>query len=212
MSAARFIFYACLVRPLAHICLGFNVRNQHRLPGTGPAIITPNHNSHLDALVVASLLPLRAAHKIRPVVAADYFFRTPLRVWLSRTFLGAIPLKRGKPAKGTNPFAEVEAALRADDILILFPEGSRGDPEEFGSLKSGIVHLLKRAPETPVIPIYMHGLGKVLPRGEALLVPFFCDVFVGAPLLWNNDRNQFMNNLEASLKSLEVNAAPKPWE
>jgi 1-acyl-sn-glycerol-3-phosphate acyltransferase len=87
-------------------------------------------------------------------------------------------------------------------MLILFPEGSRGDPEKLANFKTGVAHLAKRHPNVPIVPIFLHGLGKALPKGEALIVPFFCDVFVGERILWSSDRQTFMNTLESSIKSL----------
>ena len=39
---------------------------------------------------------------------------------------------------------------------------------------------MRERKDTRVTPVMMHGLGRALPRGEALLVPFNCDVVVGA--------------------------------
>ena len=70
-------------------------------------------------------------------------------------------------------------ALDNDEILILFPEGSRGDPEQISELKKGVFFMVDQREDTNVTPVMMHGLGRALPRGEGLLVPFNCDVVIG---------------------------------
>jgi len=203
----RYLFFALIVRPVVMVLLGLNVRNRQRLPEAGPAIIVANHNSHLDTMVLMTLMPMRMLHKIHPVAAADYFLRNPLLAWFALSIIGIIPLQRSVKGSHGDPLAEASAALERGEILILFPEGSRGEPEQMSRLKSGVAHLAKRYPEVPVIPVYLHGLGKALPKGEALLVPFFCDVFIGESLFWKGERQQYMDELSESFASL-VEACP----
>jgi 1-acyl-sn-glycerol-3-phosphate acyltransferase len=96
--------------------------------------------------------------------------------------------------------------------VIVFPEGSRGEPERVGEFKSGVAHLARRYPELPFYPVFLHGLGKSLPRGEALLVPFFCDVFVGEPLLWNGNKAKFMEELTCRMTALAAEGHFPPWQ
>lgn len=110
------------------------------------------------------------------------------------------------------PLAHIEAALAAGDILILFPEGSRGEPEKRGALKTGIAHLMERAPAVPVVPVYLRGLGKALPRGDWLPVPFYADGFVGEPLTWQGSRVQTMQALEGRFAELERHGGHAAWE
>jgi 1-acyl-sn-glycerol-3-phosphate acyltransferase len=110
------------------------------------------------------------------------------------------------------PLAHLEAALAAGDILIVFPEGSRGEPEKRGALKTGIAHLMEHAPAVPVVPIYLHGLGKALPRGDWLPVPFFADGCVGEPLTWQGSRVQTMQALEDRFAELEQQGGHPAWE
>ena len=98
------------------------------------------------------------------------------------------------------------------EIVILFPEGSRGDPEKMGAFKKGIAHVARRHPDVPVYPIYMHGLGKALPRGEALLVPFFCDVFIGEPMCWTGDKTKFVDELSSRMNVLVKEGDFAAWE
>ena len=201
---ARFIrlaFFALIARPIALIVLGLNLRHRERLPLDGPAIVAANHNSHLDTLVLLSLFPLKLLPKLRPVAAADYFTVNPLLAWFSLHVIGILPIKR-EAKGGTDPLKPCEMALDRGEILVLFPEGSRGEPEVMGRFKRGIAVLAARRPDVPVTPIFLHGLGKALPKDDPILVPFFCDVFVGEPMFGNSEQAVFMTELTTRMQAL----------
>ena len=130
--------------------------------------------------------------------------------WFSLKIIGIIPVTRG--GSTGDPLDGASEALGRGDILILFPEGSRGEPERLAAFKKGVWHLGKRHPGVPIQPVFLHGLGKALPRGEALLVPFFCDVFVGEPMAWTEDRVAFMEELQCRMNALVQDAHFPPWE
>lgn len=208
----RFLFFTCIVRPTVLVVLGLNVRHRERLPGSGPALIVANHNSHLDTMVLMTLFPTRLLPKLHPVAAQDYFFRNRLLKWFSLEIVGIIPLDRRARKAKRHPLAGVGDALARGDLVILFPEGSRGEPEKMVEFKAGVAHLAKMHPDVPIHPIYMHGLGKALPRGEALLVPFFCDVFVGEPLFWSGSKTGLLDRLNAAMTELANEGSFPPWE
>jgi 1-acyl-sn-glycerol-3-phosphate acyltransferase len=208
----RLLFFALLVRPIMLVFLGLNVRRREGLPAKGPAVLVANHNSHLDAVTLMSLFPLGILHKLRPVAAQDYFFRNPLLKWFALNIMGILPLDRNVKSKRRHPLAGIDESLDQNDIVIVFPEGSRGAPEQLGEMKAGIAHIAKKNPEVPIIPIYMHGLGKALPKGEALLVPFFLDVFIGETLTWSGDKTAFMEQLTQQIKELAEEGNFSPWE
>ncbi len=211
-SALRWCFFALVVRPTILVVLGLNARHRERLPQSGPAIIVANHNSHLDTMVLMTLFPLRLLPRLRPVAAADYFLRSGALQWFARSIIGIIPIDRGGHERGADPLAGCDEALARGDILILFPEGTRGAPERLARFKKGIARLAERHPEVPVCPVFLHGLGKALPKGEALLVPFFCDVFVGDPFTWSGERHGYVQQLEARMLGLAGEGHFVPWD
>ena len=206
------LFFLVIVRPLVLIVIGLNIRHRERIPLKGPAIVVSNHNSHLDTLVLMTLLPWPMLRQLRPVAAKDYFLRNRLFAWFALNIMHIIPLEREVIDRHQDPLAACSEALQNGDILILFPEGSRGDPEQMGTFKSGIAHLAKRHPGVPITPIFLHGLGKALPKGEAILVPFFCDVFIGEPISWSGDRTSFMTSLEQGITTLAEEGYRPAWE
>ncbi len=207
----QLIFFVLLVHPFLALVLGVNLRHAQHLPQTGPAILAANHNSHLDTLLLMSLFPLSKLHRVRSVAVADYFLKNPFIAWFALNIMHILPLAR-RPKPGVAPLAHIEAALTAGDILILFPEGSRGEPEKRSQLKSGIAHLMKHAPDVPVVPIYFHGLGKALPKGDWLPIPFFVDGFVGEALTWQDNRADTMQALEARFAEREQQGGCIAWE
>jgi 1-acyl-sn-glycerol-3-phosphate acyltransferase len=179
---------------------------------SGPALIVANHNSHLDALILMILWGPWKLHKIRPVAAADYFYRFRILKWFALRIIGIVPINRQLKGMRIDPLARISQAIERGEIVILFPEGQRGEPEKLEDFKTGIAHLARRHPDVPVYPVYMHGLGKALPRGEALLVPFFCDIFVGQPMRWTGEKDSYMAELNAQMKALADEGHFPPWE
>jgi 1-acyl-sn-glycerol-3-phosphate acyltransferase len=202
------------VRPFLLVVTGTNVRHPERLPGIGPALVVANHNSHLDAVTLMSLFPGRLVDRVRPAAAADYFLRSGPLAWFSRTLVGIIPVVRGQGGRtaGEDPLAGVSEALEAGAIVIFFPEGTRGEPERFKEIRSGIFHLSQRHPAVPIVPVFLHGLGKALPKGAFLPVPFFCDVFVGEPVERLPEKEAFLLALRVRFEALRAEGTFPQWE
>jgi 1-acyl-sn-glycerol-3-phosphate acyltransferase len=206
MAWLRVLFFLVIVRPAVLFLLGLYVRRRELLPARGPAIVVANHNSHLDTLVLLSLFPLAVLPKVRPVAAADYFLDGDGTLgWIARNLVGIIPIRRGGSAleyMREDPLQPAAEALAAGAILIIYPEGTRGEPERLAKFKNGVAFLVERFPDVPVTPVYLHGLGKAWPKGERWPVPLLCEVFVGTRLRWCGDRARFIAKLERRMQAM----------
>lgn len=211
IKSLRWIFFAVIVRFVVLIIMGLNIRHRERLPTKGPAIIVANHNSHLDTMVLISLFPLKYLPLIRPVAAADYFLKNKYLAWFAENIIGIIPIERQRASRETDPLSGCYQALDAEQILIIFPEGTRGEPEQLLTFKKGIAHLSEHYPNVPIVPVFMHGLGKALPKGEFILVPFFCDIFIGNAITWTGNRKTFMDELSERFEILTSEGHFEPW-
>lgn len=199
---AHRLFSLCIVWPVLRIWLGLRVHHRERLPQQGPAIIVANHNSHLDIFTLLSLFPLRKHAMIRPVAAADYFLRNRLLAWFTQNILNIIPVVRGGDTT-CDPLAACADALRQNQILILFPEGTRGEPEKISGFKSGLWYLAQSFPETPIVPVYLKGLGRSMGKGRHIPLPLFIDIHIDEPCYWQDDKQQFKDALQARFTALQ---------
>ena len=204
-------FHVMVFRPLVYLIIGLSIRGRERLPTRGPAIIVANHNSHYDTALLMSIFPIGNLHMVRPVAAADYWLATRFVSWFGRTIMGILPIDRKARERGADPLVGARAALDTGDILIIFPEGTRGEPERMAELKKGISYLLETHNDVPVVPVFLRGSGRVLPRGAWLPVPFFVDVVVGRSFGWTGDRESFMERLRMTLDEMSKEGRSVEW-
>lgn len=211
MNVVRLAFLRLIARPLALFLTGVDVIGREHLPTSGPAIIAANHASHVDTLLLLTIFPPRLMARLRPVAAADYFLRGPLIGWFSRQLVGIVPIERHAGGHD-DVLAPAREALAAGDIVIIFPEGTRGaGDDELGPLKAGVARLAAAFPGAPVTPVWIEGAGRVLPKGALLPAPMNCTVLAGPPIAWTGERDAFLAALRASLLTLRKNAPPQRW-
>ena len=212
----RWLFFAAVVRPLVFFFLGLKVRGYEHLPTQGPALVVANHNSHLDTVVLMSIFPLSSLPDLRAAAAADYWDSGGFKAWFARKIIGIVPVIRkrnGAKLSAQEVLAPVDKALKAGRIVIFFPEGTRGEPERLQDFKVGLGILAKGNPSVPVLPVYLYGLGKALPRGEALLVPQFVDAFVGEPTHCTGEVAPFVRAVQTSIEEMREGAGKEEvWE
>jgi 1-acyl-sn-glycerol-3-phosphate acyltransferase len=200
---AQMAFFTVVLRPFLTLFIGLRVRGREHLPKTDPFILVANHSSHLDTLSLLSLFKLSRLRRLRPVAAADYFERNPAMSFFSRTGFNILPIARKGITAGTNPLPRMEAALRAGQSLIIFPEGTRGSGEDVGRFHPGAAHLIERCPDVPVVPAFLVNMGRSLPKGEWIPVPFFCEVRLGAPRTFRGNRREITAGLEQAVRELQ---------
>jgi len=212
VNSLRWLFHFLVVRPLVLGGLGVNVHHRERLPLFSPAIIIANHNTHMDTFVIMTLFPMGCLKRLRAAAAADYFLRNRVLAWISLNMFGIIPIKRTDLRRGDgNPLDPCSLAIERGETLIIYPEGTRGEPERLAPFKSGIAHLARRHPDIPVIPVFLHGLGKVQPKGALLPVPFICNVVIGKALYWNGDCARFTRTLTDEILELADELTLPEW-
>ena len=196
-------FFALVVKPLLRVFIGVNLFGREHLPCDGQFILVANHNSHLDTLALLDLFPLAALSRTRPVAAADYFMTNPLLRWFSCNVLNILPIPRTDFTKSNNPLSLMCRAIEAGDTLIVFPEGSRGEPEQIQPFKNGVAHLIHKFPDIPVVPVFLQGMGKSLPKGEMVLIPFFTDIMIGPPRHYQGGKDAITQAMEADIMALQ---------
>jgi 1-acyl-sn-glycerol-3-phosphate acyltransferase len=80
------------------------------------------------------------------------------------------------------------------------------------AFKKGIGHLAKARRKVPVVPVFMYGLGKAMPKGSSLILPVNCTVNVGEPLYGKQSYDAFVKELETSMTALAKQERLPEWE
>lgn len=169
----------------------FGIRKNIKHVPDEPCIIIANHNSDLDTYVLASLLSWKHKKKTRVVAAKDTFVGGIVG-WIARNTLDVLLVER-HPSGHQDPLTKVKDGLRSGQSLIIYPEGTRGEPGKLESFKRGVGVLATEFPDLPVYAVFIKGVEKALARNEYLVVPFEIGLTVADRPLYARD---FLKNAE----------------
>ncbi len=158
----------------------FKVTGDHHLPTQGAAVLTCNHVSFIDPVLLMAASP-------RPIyfVMDHRIFKMPVLGWFFK-LVKAIPIapRAEDPAMYEAAFEAAAKVLRDGDLLAIFPEGGITKDGELQPFKGGIMKILENAKrdgvDVPVIPMALTNLwGSYFSRveGAAMTKPFRRGVF-----------------------------------
>ena len=175
---------AASVARLARLVSGASVRWVEERPCHDQCIFFANHVSHLDFVVLWSVLPKELRARTRPVAAKDYWAAGRIRRFAATRVFRAVLVDRegGSLGQLRTQLDQLIGALDAGGSLILFPEGPRGSGREIGPFKSGLYYLARQRPDIDLVPVHLHNLHRIMPKGEFLPVPQLSRVSFGPPL------------------------------
>ncbi|QCX27371.1 lysophospholipid acyltransferase family protein [Nocardioides jishulii] len=169
-----------LSRPMIHRAvlnhLDF-VTGLENLPSSGPVVIVANHASYADHFVTLTLVNALRQGRIWYPTKAESFEGAVSRLWHNSWH--CYPVNREAPSEEI--FARAKEILDRDEVLGLYPEGTRGPGDELLPFKTGPFRMAL-ASGAPVIPIGLHNLANVLPKGSRRLTDEMGAVAIGPAL------------------------------
>lgn len=158
-----------------------SIEGLENLPASGPFVLIANHTSHLDAICLLSTMKISAIHRTFPAAASDYFFVKLHRLALAAVVMNALPFDRlAHVRQSVTLCRHVLQSPESQNVLILFPEGTRSPDGKLRQFKSGI-GLVTAGLNVPVVPCYLEGSAQACPKGSWLPRPRRIKVRIGKP-------------------------------
>ena len=146
------------------------VHGKKNIPKIGGFILASNHVSFLDPIALAVACP----RKLNFMARHDLFFN-PLFSKLLFS-VAVFPVKRD--SADLSALKEGMRRVNEGSGLLLFPEGSRSTNGTISSPQAGIGFLATKL-NVPVIPAFVKGTEKALPKGAKFIIPKKLFVYFG---------------------------------
>lgn len=185
LSALFYNFIRCVLRLLFTVLFRFECRGLENIPRTGGVVIAANHVSLLDPPLVGCAMP-RPLH----FMAKEALFAVPLFGWVIKQ-LHAFPVRRGVGDRAA--IVNALTLLRQEQVVLLFPEGTRNKTGELGQGKAGVAMLAAKV-GVPIVTATVIGPEKLGAGGS--LFPKIKIIF-GKPILpeAGNSSKQYLEEL-----------------
>ena len=163
---------------LAHLLFGLQVRDKGLIPSDRPIVLTPNHSSYLDPVVLAASLSWTELRNTYWVGWSQIMLRGPIMRAVSRAFR-VLPIDPDRDPGDALDL--VRAALQRKERLVWFPEGRLSPTGEITKFLPGISLVLDRTGASAV-PVHISGTFEALPRSRLVPRPHKVIVTFGRPV------------------------------
>ena len=151
LLAARGVFRALGLR--------FTIEGAHHVPRIGGAVLASNHVSYLDFTFVG--YGAREAGRLVRFMAKESVFRHPVAGPLMRG-MHHIPVDR---AAGSAAFRGAMSALKAGELVGVFPEATISRSFELKEFKAGAARMAQAA-GVPLVPTVVWGGQRIYTKGR----------------------------------------------
>lgn len=150
-------FFALLVRPMLKACSDIEY-----IPKTGACIVVANHTSYVDHLLLYTAIALFVRRRAKFVSKKEHFNHP----WVAKiiSYLGAYPIDR--EAGGRSALVKTIDLLNENQIVVIYPEGTRSRDGQLKNFKTGVV-LLQEKTQCPIVPIGIQGAFEIWPATKS---------------------------------------------
>lgn len=152
-----------IIRPVVHIILRWLYRMEfhglENIPREGAVILTPNHISYLDPILVGVAVKRRLFF-----MTWNRMFDIPVLSQVMSIF-GAFPVRL--EGHDRTAIKRTNRHLKAGEGVVIFPEGGRTTTGKLDPFKPGAFRLAVRA-NVPIVPVTINGAYQVWPPKQTL--------------------------------------------
>ncbi|MDQ6840571.1 MAG: 1-acyl-sn-glycerol-3-phosphate acyltransferase [Actinomycetota bacterium] len=166
-------FARAVVEAVCRVVWRVEISGADNIPKSGGYVLAPVHRSIIDTFLCGCLTRRRLRF-----IGKDSVWKY---AWSARfvTSLGGIPVHRGMPDR--EALRACEAAIRAGEPAVLYPEGTRQKGPVVHPLFEGAAFVAART-GVPIIPVGIGGSEWALPKGSKMVKAVKIHMIVGAPI------------------------------
>ncbi|MCX5337649.1 MULTISPECIES: 1-acyl-sn-glycerol-3-phosphate acyltransferase [unclassified Streptomyces] len=187
-----------LLGPLLRLVFRPRIEGLEHVPASGAAIVAGNHLSFADHFLMPAILKRR----ITFLAKKEYFTGPGVKGRLTAFFFrsaGQIPVDRTGKEAGQAAIREGLGVLAKDELLGIYPEGTRSHDGRLYKGKVGVAVMALKA-GVPVIPCAMIGTFEAQPPGKVIPNIHPVTIRFGEPLDFS--RYEGMENEKAILRAI----------